>query len=328
MNQFLRLVLMVGMYFIALSENVVADPIADAFRAYEAKNYSKAAKLYKPLAQNGNANAQMWLGMLYYDGNGVAQDLNEAAIWFRLSAEQGDGTAQAMLGSMYFSGDGVKQNDVEAMKWLRLSADQGKSTSQYLIGEMYMDGRVVAYDALEAVKWFQLAAEQGFVKAQLRLGDWYGFSGCLTYIGEGRCQNCKDYPREYNDPAESLKWYRLAAKQNSAPAQYQVGSAYELGYIVSRDYAEAVKWYRLAAEQGYDFAEESLGNSYSEGKGVPQDYVLAYMWTSISAAHAEASRSANIFKKRDLIAAKMTPQQIGEAQRLSRECAGKKYKGC
>jgi uncharacterized protein len=52
------------------------------------------------------------------------------------------------------------------------------------------------------------------------------------------------------DYAEAVKWYRLAAEQGNANAQYNLGVMYDNGDGVVQDYAEAVKWYRLAAEQG------------------------------------------------------------------------------
>ena len=61
-----------------------------------------------------------------------------------------------------------------------------------------------------------------------------------TDIGQG-------VPQDY---AEAVKWYRLAAEQGYAAAQYNLGVMYDNGQGVPQDYAEAVKWYRLAAEQG------------------------------------------------------------------------------
>jgi len=72
------------------------------------------------------------------------------------------------------------------------------------------------------------------------------------------------------DYAEALKWYRLAAEQGYADAQYALGKAYDDGEGVPQDYAEAVKWYRLAAERGQPDAQFNLGVMYAMGQGVPQ----------------------------------------------------------
>ena len=51
-----------------------------------------------------------------------------------------------------------------------------------------------------------------------------------------------------------------------------------------QNYAEALKWYRLAADQGNAIAQYNLGFMYDNGQGVPQDYVRAHMWFNLSAA--------------------------------------------
>ena len=63
-------------------------------------------------------------------------------------------------------------------------------------------------------------------------------------------------PQNY---AEALKWYRLAADQGDASAQYNLGVMYDNGQGVPQNYAEALKWYRLAADQGNASAQHSLG---------------------------------------------------------------------
>ncbi len=85
------------------------------------------------------------------------------------------------------------------------------------------------------------------------------------------------------------------------------------------DYTEAVKWYRKAAEQSDAIAQLFLGRMYVAGQGVPQDYVLAHKWLNLAAA-----QRSNFTKERDLVAAKMTPAQIAEAQKRAREWKPKK----
>jgi TPR repeat protein len=88
------------------------------------------------------------------------------------------------------------------------------------------------------------------------------------------------------------------------------------------DYAEAVRWYRLAAAQGDASAQFNLGVMFRDGWGVPQDYVSAHMWLNLAASRFSASekelRDKAVFG-RDGIIAKMTPAQIAEAQRRASE---------
>ena len=60
------------------------------------------------------------------------------------------------------------------------------------------------------------------------------------------------------DNAEALRWYRAAAEQGYAAAQYNLGYMYRSGKGVTRDLAAAERWYTLAAEQGYGDAAAEL----------------------------------------------------------------------
>ncbi|MBT5651800.1 MAG: sel1 repeat family protein, partial [Nitrospina sp.] len=86
---------------ILLVEPVSADDFQDGKDAYKRSDYKTALEKWKPLAEQGNANGQNGLGVLYANGQGVAQDYREAVKWYRLSAEQGVAKAQYNLGVMY-----------------------------------------------------------------------------------------------------------------------------------------------------------------------------------------------------------------------------------
>ena len=92
-----------------------------------------------------------------------------------------------------------------------------------------------------------------------------------------------------------------------------------LGVIMDR--AEAAKWYRRAAEQGeksVGLGQRDLGRLYEKGWGVPKDDVLAYMWYNLAAAK-EGDSFSTAASHRDTLAEHMTPAQIAEGQRLTRE---------
>ena len=89
------------------------------------------------------------------------------------------------------------------------------------------------------------------------------------------------------------------------------------GREVGQDFAEAAKWYAKAADLGYPFAQFKLGQLYRDGQGVAQDYVQAEKWLSLAATAADPFPEAA--PARDLLAAKMTAEQIAEARRLDDE---------
>ena len=77
---------------------------------------------WRKAAEQGYAQAQSNLGVLYHQGRGVRRDYTKAAMWFRKAAEQGNADAQYELGLFYKSGRGVPQDYAEAYFWLELAA--------------------------------------------------------------------------------------------------------------------------------------------------------------------------------------------------------------
>jgi hypothetical protein len=108
---------------------------------------------------------------------------------------------------------------------------------------------------------------------------------------------------------------RSRAEQGDADAQYNLGIMYATGEGVPEDDAEAVRWYRLAAEQGLAAGQRNLGFMYGTGLGVRENDVLAYMWSNLSAAQGDETAQRN----KDRAESQMTPEQIAEGQRLTRE---------
>jgi TPR repeat protein len=164
-------------------QSVRAGPLGDGFAAVERRDFATALRLFRPLAEQGNADAQNELGVMYARGLGVTQSYREAVKWYRLAAGQQHAVAQSNLGFMFYQGEGVPQDYNEAAKWFRLSADQGYPEAQNNLGTMYRSGQGVSRDFKEALKWFRLGAEQGFGGAQVNLGAMYA-----TGFGPGATQ--------------------------------------------------------------------------------------------------------------------------------------------
>jgi TPR repeat protein len=113
-----------------------------------------------------------------------------------------------------------------------------------------------------------------------------------------------------------------AAEQGHAPAQYNLGLMYDRGHGIPKDDKQAFYWYTKAAEQGDAGAQLNLGVKHDYGKGTLKDSILAYAWYNISASQGNEQATKN----RDLIEKEMTPNQIAEAQKLSREYYAKYVK--
>ena len=116
------------------------------------------------------------------------------------------------------------------------------------------------------------------------------------------------------DDQQAVAWYRKAAEQGHASAQFNLGNMYANGRGVPQDRQQALAWYRKAAEQGDASAQYNLGLMYANGEGVPPNYSLAYTWISVAIARGIQNQSGAI-DVRNALAAELSPPQLAEAQK-------------
>ena len=212
-------------------------------------------------ANAGDISACAYLGKMYYEGTGVAQNYNEAFKWFQKAADKGIDDACAYLGKMYYEGTGVAQNYNEAFKCFQKAADNGVTGAYTWLGVMYYDGQGVAQNYEKAFLWTKKAAENGAANAYVGLGVMY----CN---GQGVVQN-------YN---EAFKWFQKAADNGAADAYVGLGVMYCKGQGVAKNSNEAFKWFQKAADNGVASAFAYLGDMYYAGDGVAQNYNEALKW--------------------------------------------------
>ncbi len=158
------------MLVLSLAAPVAAGQLEDATAAYQRRDYATALRLYRPLADQGDARAQTMLGGMYGQGLGVPQDYAEAVKWYRLAANQGYADAQYNRGVAYANGRGVPQDYAKAARWFRLASNQGNAGAQASLRLMYDTGLGVPQDYAEATKWYRKAADQGDPSANTCLG--------------------------------------------------------------------------------------------------------------------------------------------------------------
>ena len=234
-------------------------------------------------AKQGDATAQVKLGLKYQNGDGVEKNDKVAVEWYRKSADQGNSDAQANLGVMYLLGAGIEKSIENGKFWFSKSADQGNASGQNRLGVMYVieadpkakeaeikkDDKEAAFKLheeadrffREAMSLFRKSAGQGDSEAQLNLGVMY-------QRGFGTEKN--------NEQAVSL--FRKSAEQGNSDAQLNLGAMYQNGAGVRKSDEEAVSWYRKSAEQDNRDAQVSLGVMYQKGEGVEQSDEKALFW--------------------------------------------------
>jgi len=212
-----------------------------ALQAYQAKDYELARQTFKPLAEAGHSNAQIYMGAIYDRGQGVERDIKQAIYWFEQSAEQGGVKLQYDLGVRYLNGKDVERDYSKAIYWWQKAADAGSPQAQYNLALMYVQGKGVAVDHDKAIELFRFAADRGLRDAQYALG--------LAYT------TGQNLPLDY---AEAYRLFKLAAKQDYPSAQYNLAALTESGEGTTADINEAIIWYRKAAKQGHELAQQRL----------------------------------------------------------------------
>jgi len=349
-------------FFIACCAPVRAGDYEDGVAAFDQGDYATALALLRPLADQGNANAQSILGRMYAEGRGVPHDGIIAARWYRRAAEQGQPFAELVLGEIYF---GRQPPDyAEAARWYRRSAEHGVAMAQFSLASMYEKGQGVAVDYQEAAKWYAAAiksapADDGRLKGDAitahsrvvsRLGAASAAESVLPVVERANRPSAKPAAPEpatgdASEPSAGLLEYGIAAYakgqyatairlwrrlagHGSADAAYNLGWMYETGKGVPQDYREAAAWYRMAATQGDAAAQAKLGAMYKNALGLPRDLVEAYVWFSCSALNSIGKSQSESAGERDEIAAALAPDELDRARRLAAQCQGSDYKEC
>jgi hypothetical protein len=171
------------------------------------------------------------LGVLYENGQGVAQDYAKAREWYEKSTAKDDARGMVGLASLYESGHGVTQDYVKAREWYEKSAAKGEARAMYELGDLYENGYGVTQDYAKAREWFEKAAAKGEALAMAALAISYA-------TGEGGTQ----------DYAKAREWYEKLAAQGErvspdtraiAEAELERLSANE-AFLTGR-YAEALQ---------------------------------------------------------------------------------------
>lgn len=235
-------------------------PVDLAYGAYQRGLYLEAFAHAVILAEEGNVPAQTLLGILYTEGLGVPQDLEEAAGWFELAANAGDANAQFALGAAYYDGAGVPVDHARAIDLFEQAAEQGIPEALYNAGVAYIDGEVREPDETRAVAYISEAAGLDFPDAQYALA--------LMYIyGQGVIRSDEIANR----------WLARAAEAGQIDAQIEYANRLFEGIGAEPDEAAAAVWFRQAARAGNPVGHARYGLLLANGAGVEPDPIEAGM---------------------------------------------------
>ncbi|KAF9540315.1 hypothetical protein EC957_004393 [Mortierella hygrophila] len=224
-------------------------------------------------ASLGDMSAQVALGNMYADGEGVLQDYQSAMDWYLKAANQGDPIGQRRVGFLYHRGLGISRSYSTALEWFIKAADQGDADAQYSVGVMYDRGDGVPQDFAKAMEWYRISANQEHARTQHNIGLMYD-------VGKG-------VPQDF---AKAMEWYLKAADQGLPAAQHNIGLMCDVGKGVPQDFCKAMDWYRMAADKGDAGAQCKIGIMNIKGQGVTKSYSEArkYFQKTADQGHPDA----------------------------------------
>lgn len=189
-------------------KSVKKETPADGIKAYELGDYATAFRIFKENADD-NYIAQYYLGLCYFNGQGVEESKTEAARLYRKAAECGYIYAQYSLGHYYIV---YTTDEEEGVKWYTMAAERGHIGAQIGLG-LYMK-RTDNWSA--AIKWMTRAAEAGHAYAQFLLGQMYETGNPTADYAFRKANGLEEETISITD---AVKWYRKSANQGNESAK-------------------------------------------------------------------------------------------------------------
>jgi hypothetical protein len=145
------------------------DLLRQASELIEAGQGRQALELFTRAAAAGDPIGEYGLGVLYFQGSGVARDIDESTRHFRAAAQRGHVLAQYNLGNAYLHGRGVEKSLDDAEFWWRKASVAGYVRAQYNLGTLLLENAGTEELKEEGIAWLRASAERGFPKAAEKL---------------------------------------------------------------------------------------------------------------------------------------------------------------
>ncbi|KAJ4291583.1 hypothetical protein N0V88_006182 [Collariella sp. IMI 366227] len=243
------------------------------------ENKREAYTLYKKAADHGFGRAEYRMGMLYENSNDIANALKH----YTLGVQLGDSASNYRLGMIHLMGQHGYQKDflqgLEMIQHAADTADEDAPQGAYVYGmliarelpDISVPEHVLPCDLAVARQYIEKAAYLSFAKAQLKMGQAYELSqlGC-----------------DFN-PAYSLHYYGLAARQGQPEASLGVSRWFLFGYedLFPKNEQLAFKYANDAATAGLATGEFAMGYYHEIGIHVPKDVAKARKWYELAAEH-------------------------------------------
>jgi len=253
--------------------------------------FAEAAEYYRRAAEAGHLEASVSLAVLFQNGTGVPQDLDQARVLYEAAAQVAHPRALNNLGLLYVRGDGIAQNYDHAAQLFAQAAELGLSVAMTNLGVMYENGFGVPLDEEKAAALYRLASSGNADEN----GPSFFYDARLSPLDSG---------------AEAMTQTQKSSEAGDPVAQFQLGWALATqAEGTFQNMREAARLFAQAADAGHGPAMANLSVMYFKGQGLPQDYMLGHMWLLLANRAGVDTQTISA-----AYGAKVTADQVNAAQ--------------
>lgn len=230
-------------------------------------HHIEALKLIQQLTKDNYLPAEIFLGIMYLAGRGIAKDIEQANLCFKKAIAniawfnpetQTDPFLLYCLGQLCFTSEYRYIKDKSAADFFKKAAELEYAPALTGLAHCYRQGKEIEKDAKREMELLQVAATQNDVYALYDIG--------ITYLkGLGVPLDAK----------KAIAFFQQGIEQGSARAQWRLGMCYLHGEGITKDAKKAITYFQSSAEKGFETAQFQLGQCYFLGEGASRDPQIA-----------------------------------------------------
>ena len=219
--------------------------------------YREAFAWYQRATHSGDTRALAKIGWCYCKGHGTEKDIVRGFRCLEQAVTRGSVTAMVKLGVLYLTGCEVEKNPANAVKLFDMAEKRGSKAARWYLAGCIERGEGVGQSVYKALELYRINAVKGDHNSLRRV---------------------LDIERELRDEEAEWSFVRLKilAKTGEPLSEFLLGEAFEKGIGTRKSYDEAARWYRLAADQNLAEAQYRLAFCYENGYGVDKDEGTAF----------------------------------------------------
>ncbi len=227
-------------------------------------NINSALKIYKDLANHGNASASNRLAKFYEKGLHVQKDKVKALEYYKLALSQGNIESELDIGRFYTHGYGSIESDFNKAEKIFLRFTKlNNPRAAYLLAKLYQRQFIIEKKPLlkKADEWLKISAYQGYIPAKLQLIN-------------------LELTENPNDTTLIVQKLKKLSNQGEGKASYQLGRLINKQNTINGDSAnkEELEYYQLAYQQGYELSAFKIADYYFKHQKNQQDLLDAQKW--------------------------------------------------